>query len=373
MTYALARPGHDDPYRVARQVPLAVLPGVQQSIHPWRCPRSAELAATLALVAFDRVIAAAESADRRDLDDALPVGVAALGTLAKALAPEGAVVLGEQVPPGKLIHAYFGVRHHDDLPRASVAFHAVLVARWCIAELQFAALDANDVLAELLAWRTVIAALAETPLHTDGPSGASVPFELLEYLPDGNPWDRWVVAHHGYLLLNMLAAASVGSAVDCITSALPAAAEPHLRNAAVQVRGITATMIHSAALPGRLYLDEIRPSMAPPGVPKPLTGGAFFEHHHYHRQIRRLLDLTGPYDRFALCFPALAALRDDLLDSDIVDLERHITMGYTLVRDDRSLVQQAGDKDAAVPELRRMRDQRVREYAPYMRFGAEQA
>jgi hypothetical protein len=364
----------DDPYRVAPQVPLALLPGTGCRVLPWRCPESARPGAGDALTAFDTLITAAGSPDRRDLTPALPAAVAALGELAAALAPEGAVVLAEQLPHSKLIHQYFGVRHCDDLPRAAVGFHAVLIARWCVAELEYAALDTNDILAALHAWRLVLAGLTEGPLTTGGPADAVAPPSLLAYLPPGDQWARWIVAHHGYLLANMLAAAEIDAAIDCITAALPLGAEKHLRNAAVYVRALTALMLHSAALPDRTYLDEIRPSMILPTKPRPtpLTGGSFFEHHRYRHQLGRLLRVTGPYEGFALRFPVLAELRDRLLDADLMDLYAHIRMGYTLVLDDRSLVQQLGNKDSAVAELTRMLLDRLTEFAPYRRLGAAQ-
>jgi hypothetical protein len=132
-------------------------------------------------------------------------------------------------------------------------------------------------------------------------------------------------------------------------------------------------MIHSAVLPGRLYLDEIRPSMAPPYLPKPLTGGMFTEHRAYHRRLAALLAAVDePYATLHRHQPRLAAARSDLLDADVCDLERHVSMGETLVRDDQSLVQ-TDTTDNAVAELRRMRARRVDRYRPFLRFGPEQA
>jgi hypothetical protein len=267
----------------------------------------------------------------------------------------------------------------------SAALYAVCVFRWCLADLAYAALDANDVLAELLACRAVITDIAHAPRWYE-PVEEHTPDDeltyLLGYLPDGNPWDRWVVAHHGYLLCNLLAADGIRWALqNTVNRRMYAGAVTHLRRATIQVHGLTATMIHSAVLPGRLYVDEIRPSMAPPHLPKPLTGAMFTEHRLYYRRIRELLAALGgePYATLVRRQPDLAAARSDLLYADLMDITRHITMGELLLRGedalggDRSLVQQTGSKDSAIAELGRMRNALLGRYRPFLQHGAAAA
>jgi hypothetical protein len=367
----------DDPHRYAPGVPLVVLPDTRYRVLPWRRPEAAVKPAAAALAALDRLIDAAGESDTRALRSRLPDGVTALGRLAEALA-DGALPT-DTMPPSKLIYSYFGVRHSDTMGSTSMALYAVLIARWSLAELEYAAVDGNQIVALLAGLRTIIAGLADTPLPPRPPAVAPEPVDpqpLLDYLPDGGPEQRWVVAHHAYLCLNMMAAGSVEAAANCLREVgFEDRAAAHLRTAALQVRGFTAAMLWSAVLPGRLYLEVVRPTMAPPYLPKGLTGGAFLEHKQHHQRIRELLGryLGGlPYAELALRHPGLADARDRLFEADLADIEQHTVMGEHAIHDLRSLVQTRPEENAVV-WLRRRRAARVELYRPYTQYGAVQA
>jgi len=383
MTSALTRT-ELDPHRVAPQIPLVLLPGTGTRITPWTVTRPSRLAAMGAHRALDRVVAAAAHPDRRVLGGHLPAAVTALGHLAATLARHEPLTPAADGDPTKLIHRYFGVRHSNTATSGCLALHATAVIRWCLADLEFAALDAADVLAEVAACHQVIADIAQAPRFREASRAHRPDLDaaagLAEYLPDGDSWARWVVAHHGYLFANLLAAEEIDRATAILGGPRRyyGGAIEHLRRAAVQVRGLTAMMIHSAVLPGSLYVDEIRPTMEPGAItdlPTALTGGMFVEHHHYRRRLAELLEtLPQPYDELVVHHPDLAAARSDLLNRDLDDLERHITMGTTLLlaeTDEKSLVQRPGK--SAVGELRKMRSRRVADYRPFLATGREQA
>lgn len=371
-----------DPHRFAPRVPLVVLPDTGFRVLPWRCPEPAAPHAAAALATLDQLAAAAGESDMRVLRRLLPDGVTALGRLADALTAAGGALATDTMPPTKPIYSYFGVRHSDTMGSTSMTLYAVLIARWTLAELTYAAVDGNQIVALLAGLRTIIAGLGETPLTPRPPAPESTgadpdPQHLRDYLPDGGPQERWVVAHHAYLLFNMLAAGSTEAAVDCLSAGpgFEGRAAEHLRTAAVQTRAFTAAMLWSAVLPDRLYLDVIRPTMAPPNLPKGLTGGAFLEHKHHHYRIKELLARRFggmPYRELLGDFPDLADARDQLLEADWADIENHMTMGEQAIHHLRSLVQVRPEENA-VAWLRRRRLERVELYRPIIRFGAVQA
>lgn len=377
----MIKPG--DPHRVTPHVPLVVLPGTLYPVTPWDLTRPSRLAAQHSMPALDQLVDAARNPDRRALPTRIPDAVDALGELAEHLAVWEPPALASAIAPGKHIHRYFGVRHSDVMSSGAAALYAVCVIRWCVAELEFAALEANHVLAELEACRRIVSQMAYAPRHREASDPTPPDPEtraLLDYLPAGSPWDRWTVAHHGYLLCNLVAAdlirravlqlrhrRSYGTAVDLLEAAT------------VQIRGLTAMMLHSAVLPGRLYRDEIRPTMSPgafTALPKPLTGNAFTEHHTYRRRLGELLAaLEGePYDTLSRRVCRVADARAGVVAADLRDLEHHIVMGDELLggRDDEPSLVQA-DGDSAVAELRRLRAVRVEQLRPFLRAGDLQA
>jgi hypothetical protein len=337
--------------RVRPDVPLVVLPG---RIHPvvqaacWAVPGHVASRAAAALSHVDMLVDAARDADGRSLRELAPRTGWALRGLAKACVAVGGTPVGEELIARRAIHEYFGVRHSDDMSSAAVGLYAAVMCAWCVEDLASVALDASEVLAEVSAIRTVVAVLASAPIVEAAQNTRQARFErLVEWRPDGGAWHRWIVAHHLYLLLNLLAASSIRAG--------------ELDTALVQVRGMTATMLHSAALPGRWYQDVIRPTMRPPYCDPPLTGGAFLEHHAYRAALDGLLATDPPSEAFNRGRAALLA-------ADLNDVERHAGMAYALVGGDPSLVQT--DPDAsAVADLFGMRTRRVERYAPFLRPG----
>jgi hypothetical protein len=149
-----------------------------------------------------------------------------------------------------------------------------------------------------------------------------------------------------------------------------ARAARYLSAAAGHVRGFTAAMMHSAALPARYYTERVRHTMAPPAAPMNLTGRLQPEHKTYRAALDVLLDaLPQPYAELAEGYPELAAARTALLDADLIDIERHVCVAGALVGGDHSLVQPDGGEENAVAILRLMRHLRAARYCPLVPFG----
>jgi hypothetical protein len=79
--------------------------------------------------------------------------------------------------------------------------------------------------------------------------------------------------------------------------------------------------------------------------------------------------MPEPYGQLAARDPELATARDALLEADLIDSERHVTLAYSMVRLQRSIAQLPDGPDNAVGELRLMRHRRAAHYAPLLRFG----
>jgi hypothetical protein len=200
-----------------------------------------------------------------------------------------------------------------------------------------------------------------------GPADAAVQpwFE-----PTGDLLDRWFLAHHTYFLLNVHAADELDRAVAQVRAGSSGRAAVTLERVAVLVRGFTAGMVHSGAMPARFYRDVVRPTMAPPAVPMNLTGVMQLEHRRYRSALGRLLEaVPDPFDELTERDPALAAARDAVLEADLLDLERHVLVAAMLVGDDRSLVQKQATTRNATSALREMRHVRGAAYSRLIRFG----
>jgi hypothetical protein len=371
--------------RAVAHIPLIVLP---DPLAPARVsiPDSARPAARRAVSALDSLHAIACGAtDRwRGLDLALDSAARAARALAAELARTAPPVAVERLPATVAVHEYFGVRAARLGPEQAAASAAVVVFRG-LADLRHATIDPNDLATEVAAMRLTLADLtgvAVTPGQDRSAPGADgsghgsppgpargMPAEL-RYEPGGDGLERWIVGHHVYFLFNVRAAAQVHAALRALRRDAVDEAGRALARAADYVRGFTAAMAHSAALPAAYYRERVRHTMEPPAAPMNLTGRLQPEHRAYRRAIDELLDaLPDSYPELAARQPALATARTALLGADLIDIERHVCVADALVGDDRSLVQADAGAENAVTTLRLMRHLRAARYCPLVPFG----
>jgi hypothetical protein len=377
--------------RAAPHIPVVVLTDPFEQPAPPPLTEPARLAAGGAVAALDELASACGEVCRAAaLIGPLTAAAAAAGALAREVAHATPAVDAEAIPVRAPNHIYFGVRGSGPdarfLSPAQAAVFETTICYWVLADLRHAMIDINDLAAEVAALRMVLASLltgqdetvpsgsgetvqsgpeyagaARTPVPGGPPGG----FE-----PDGDGLDRWIVAHHAYFMFNIRAAAAAVAAVHATAAGRDGLAARSLRAASCYVRGFTGAMAHAAALPAAYYQRIVRPTMAPPAVPRELTGRTQPEHRAFRTALDKLLTaLPEPYGTLSASRPALAAARAELLDRDLADIERHAAVAGALVGSDHSLVQPEGSGDNAVATLRLMRHLRAARYCSLTRFG----
>lgn len=341
---------------------------------PATFPAPVRAAADRADGALARLLGLADHAasQRARLDQALAGTIEACRVLAAATAASTAAVLTERIPPQIPIHEYFGVGQAAISPRQAAAHAAAVVYRG-LADLQYPLLDVNDMVAEVAAMRLVLTDLI-------GPAGEGDHADAGQcltgdgYRPSGEGLERWIVAHHLYFLLNLRAAAEVHTGLRALKRGASAEAARALAHAARYVRGFTAAMAHSTAMPTAYYNAHVRLTMGPPHASVNLTGGMQPQHRAFRSSMRRLIAaLPDEHDDLAQREPALAAARAALLDADLIDIERHVHVADKLIGNSHSLVQRDESKENAVSVLRAMRHNRAAQYAPLMPHGDQLA
>ncbi|WP_159053093.1 hypothetical protein [Streptomyces regalis] len=94
------------------------------------------------------------------------------------------------------------------------------------------------------------------------------------------------------------------------------------------------------------------------------------EYRAYRKSIDEVLEvLPDPMEDLALREPELAFAREALLEADLIEAERHVSLVEPVVGSARSLVQPPATMDNAVSVLRFMRHMRAARIAPLVRFG----
>ncbi|MFD8497438.1 hypothetical protein [Amycolatopsis sp. NPDC059657] len=295
---------------------------------------------------------------------------AAAGQLADALSAQAAAVAGEDMPAESVSQSFFRVREME-LSDQQAALHGVLVVHRGLLDLCGAPLSGADLAVEVAGMRQAVLDLTGTPA-SDGPHSAPPPVPAM---PDGtsleSQWTaRWIVGHQVHVLFNICAAVAVTDAVHHLRHAETGAALERLGHATTYVRGFPAAMTHASTIPVDYYLDTVRPTMRPPEVATPLSGRQHRGYKTFRGAMKELLHVVPEsYEDLAARDPDLAAARDALLEADLVDSERHVTLAYSMVRLRRSIAQLADGPDNAVGELRLMRHRRAAQYAALIRFG----
>lgn len=110
--------------------------------------------------------------------------------------------------------------------------------------------------------------------------------------------------------------------------------------------------------------------MVPTVVPVPLSGNMHVEYQLYRACVDELLEvLPEPVNELALPEPELAFAREELLEADLIEAERHVCLVEPVVGNARSLIQAPRSSENAVAVLRRMRHRRAAQFEPFLRFG----
>ncbi|MFD9484058.1 hypothetical protein ACFWBX_08630 [Streptomyces sp. NPDC059991] len=302
---------------------------------------------------------------------ALRRATAAAGGLVTALAALAPAVPGEEVPAESTSQSYFRVREVE-LSDQQAALHGALVIHRGLEDLCDAPLSGADLALEVAGIRQSVLDLTGAAPGAD-PDLAS-PLALPE--PGAGPslesvWSaRWLIGHQVHVLFNICAAVAVADATRHLRHGDDDAALLRLADATVYVRGFPAAMTHASTIPIDYYMAAIRQSMAPPSVDVPLSGRQHRGYKLFRAAMKDLLSVVpDSYEHLAARAPELAEARDALLEADIVDGERHVTLAYSMVHLRRSLAQRPEGPDNAVAELRLMRHRRAAQYAPLIRFG----
>ena len=295
------------------------------------------------------------------LDEAFAEAVDAAAELASALSSQSVKQARlATLKTGSPHDAYLGILRAELTP-AEMASETAAVVHRTLADLDHVLLDANDLVAEIEALLAVLAKLRIS--HETGDLGTT---SVIKHRWDG--LDRWVIGHHAYALFNLFAAAAIRNATRAIPNDEVAAA--FLTEAAVFVRGATSSMLHAGAVSSIYYGAVIRPTMQPPAFPVRLSGTMSPDHATYRSALDRLLEVEPePYASLSRARGALASAREALLQTDLCDIERHISLASALVGDERSLLQNDRVQVNAVTMLRRMRDSRALRYRPFIRYG----
>lgn len=302
---------------------------------------------------------------------ALRQAAATAGELVAALSALAPAVAGEDLPPESTSQSFFRVRE-EELSDQQAALHGVLVVHRGLEDLCEAPLSGADLALEVAGMRQAVLDLSGA---APGSAPDAVPPVAAPEAPAGESlqgvWSaRWLIGHQVHVLFNVCAAVAVADATRHLRHGDGDAALLRLADATVYVRGFPAAMTHASTVPADYYMAEIRHTMAPPSVDAPLSGRQHRGYKLFRAEMRDLLSVVpDSYEHLAARAPQLAEARGALLEADIVDGERHVTLAYSMVHLRRSIAQKPEGPENAVAELRLMRHRRAAQYAPLIRFG----
>ncbi|MFV2086262.1 hypothetical protein [Micromonospora sp. LOL_021] len=347
-------------------VPLLVLP-TDPADGPPRLDQSTCDLWARAEAGLQELLVVLESSGGAQVDKRFDRTQELMDALGRQLAASAGYPNAKALPPPVQVHSdYFRVRHAP-LSAEQQAAQAIANVYRTLADLRYARLEINDVLAELASMRTVLERLR--PQASEVAQVATASNEAW-FVPTGDWLDRWFLVHHFYFLLNVHAKDELRAAARAATQGSSREAATRLSLAASYIRGFTAAMIHSGAMPARYYREVVRPTMAPPFVEISLSGVMQVEHRRYRAALDEVLQaLPQPFAQLSATDRLLAAARDEVLEADLLDLERHVTIAAVLVDGDRSLVQPGTTAQNSTSTLRKMRHLRAARYCPLMQFG----
>lgn len=304
-------------------------------------------------------------------DAALRAAARATAELLRCLSRYADPVDGETLPTRSPVQGYFRVRT-TKLTAAQAALHAALVIASAIADLRNAPLAGSDIARETAAMRQVVLDLA----GSDGDQTVEIKLDdgQIEAVPASSQrqvWlSRWIIGHHVHVLLNVYATIALQQAIAFLRAGETHLATRKLTTVTTYVEGFAPARAHAATLPSDFYNVVVRPTMVPTVVPVPLSGKMHVEYQLYRKRVDELLAvLPQPVNELALPEPELAFAREELLDADLIEAERHVCLVEPVVGNERSLIQPPRSSENAVAVLRRMRHKRAAQFEPFLRFG----
>lgn len=295
----------------------------------------------------------------------------ATAALLQCLSRQADPVDGEALPTRSPVQGYFRVRT-TTLSAPQAALHAALVIFSAIADLRNAPLAGSDIARETAALRQVVVDLAGSP----GESTNEIEHDRgeIDVMPEATQrqvWlARWIIGHHVHVLLNVYATMALQEAIALLRARELHLATHKLTTVTTYVQGFAPARAHAATLPSDFYNVVVRPTMVPTVVPVPLSGKMHLEYQLFRARVTELLEvLPGPVNDLALVEPELAFAREELLEADLIEAERHVCLVEPVVGNERSLIQAPRSTENAVAVLRRMRHQRAAQFEPFLRFG----
>ncbi|WP_405658177.1 hypothetical protein OG379_00765 [Streptomyces sp. NBC_01166] len=278
---------------------------------------------------------------------------------------------GEGLPAESTSQSFFRVRE-EELSDQQAALHGVLVVHRALEDLCEAPLSGGDLALEMAGMCQAVVDLTGATAGADHDLDPPVvgPEPCTEASLEDVWSARWLIGHQVHVLFNVCAAVAVADAAGHLRNGDSGPALLKLADATVYVRGFPAAMTHASTIPADYYMAAVRHTMAPPSVDIPLSGRQHRGYKLFRAAMKDLLSvIPDAYDCLAARAPELAEARGALLEADIVDGERHITLAYSMVHLDRSIAQRTEGPDNAVAELRLMRHRRAAQYASLIRFG----
>lgn len=182
---------------------------------------------------------------------------------------------------------------------------------------------------------------------------------------------RWIIGHQLHALFNISATRALDQSIDFLKRDRIELAIEQVDVASCFVRAFAPARAQALAVPATFYLNVLRPEMMPPETAKPLSGRMHIEYRTYREALGRFIDsVPQPLSEMAATQPDLAFARERLLEADLTESERHVTLVEPIVEDARSIVQSPLSRDNAVSSLRRIRDERSKRAEPFVRFGS---
>ncbi|QKV80633.1 hypothetical protein [Amycolatopsis sp. Hca4] len=294
-------------------------------------------------------------------------GVAAVAAAARAcLLPGQHVGSGALPEPKSEVQRYFRIRTAE-LAETEALAECLRVIGDAAGDLIHAPVAGSDLVRVVSAMSAVIESFPAGGMPV---SAGETPDQACREPAVDEMWMwRWIVGHQLHAMFNVYAAYALGDAADALRAGCDDEAIEALETATRIVGGFAGARAQALAVPGWFYQEVLRPSMLPPLTGAPLSGRMHTEYRGYRKRLGEVLELVPQTSvELASTRPRLAFARERLLEADLVEAERHVTLVEPVVSMSRSLIQTGRSSDNAVSALRRIRHRRAAEIEPYVRF-----